>query len=267
MPPDLTLLRADCARCTGLCCVAPALVKSADFAITKPAGEPCANLRPDFRCRIHNRLRTSGFPGCTVFDCFGAGQKVSQHTFAGVDWRTPGVAGPMFDAFAVMRHLHELLWYIAEASTLVPAASLRPALLAEFESVSALTDADAPGLLALDVDEIRSRVNPLLVRASEMVRSQVGGRPADHRGADLVGRTLRGADLRGANLRGALLIGADLRGADLRRADVTGADVRGARLGGANMVNTIFLTQAQLDAAIGDHTTLLPDSRRRPAHW
>jgi uncharacterized protein YjbI with pentapeptide repeats len=267
MPPDLSVLRADCARCTGLCCVAPAFVKSSDFAITKPAGEPCVNLRPDFHCRIHNRLRTSGFPGCTVFDCFGAGQKVSQQTFAGADWRTPGVARSMFDAFAVMRNLHELLWYVAEALTFAAATSLRPSLAEEFDRVEQLTFAEPEALVALDVDAIRARVNPLLVRASELVRATIGGRPADHRGADLIGRKLRGADLRGANLRGAQLIGADLRGADLRRADVIGADFRGAQLAGANLANTIFLIQAQLDAAAGDPTTQLPPSRHRPTHW
>ena len=87
-------LRADCGRCFGLCCVAPAFSASADFAIDKAAGRPCPNLRPDFRCGIHDRLSGSeGFPGCTAYDCFGAGQKVAQVTFGGQDWRrTPRTA-------------------------------------------------------------------------------------------------------------------------------------------------------------------------------
>jgi len=32
---------------------------------------------------IHNDLRRHGFPGCAVYDCFSAGQQVSQVTFAG----------------------------------------------------------------------------------------------------------------------------------------------------------------------------------------
>ncbi len=28
-----------------------------------------------------------GYKGCTVFECFGAGQKISQVTFNGIDWR------------------------------------------------------------------------------------------------------------------------------------------------------------------------------------
>jgi hypothetical protein len=62
-----------------------------------------------FRCAIHPRLRQLGFPGCTVYDCFGAGQHVSQVTFGGQDWRrVPHTAQRMFDVFAIMRPLHEL---------------------------------------------------------------------------------------------------------------------------------------------------------------
>ena len=96
-------LRADCGRCFGLCCVAPAFSASADFAIDKGAGQACPHLRRDFRCSIHDRLRPEGFPGCAVYDCFGAGQQVAQVTFGGRDWRRePGLAGQMFGVFAVM---------------------------------------------------------------------------------------------------------------------------------------------------------------------
>src|SRR6266581_794842 len=120
---DLAELRGDCGRCFGLCCVALPFAASADFAIDKPAGKPCPNLQGDHRCGIHAKLRQKGFTGCTVYDCFGAGQKVSQLTFAGQDWRTAGreQSRRMFDVFPVVRQLHELLWYLTEALTL-PAA-------------------------------------------------------------------------------------------------------------------------------------------------
>lgn len=114
-------LRADCARCVGLCCVAPAFAASADFAMDKPAGRACPNLGADFGCRIHDGLRNRGFAGCAVFDCFGAGQHVTQVTFGGGDWRAdPAVATSMFAVFPVMRQLKELLWHLAEALTRLP---------------------------------------------------------------------------------------------------------------------------------------------------
>jgi hypothetical protein len=245
-------LEADCARCAGLCCVAPAFARSSDFAIDKPAGRPCPNLGDDFRCGIHDRLAERGFPGCTVFDCFGAGQQVTQVTFGGRDWRsTPEIAGPMFAALPVMRQLHELLWYLTEALGLDAARPLHGEIRSALADTERLTGYAAGDLAAIDIGAHRRRVNPLLQKASELARAGAGRRP-DHRGADLIGRRLRKADLRGANLRGALLIGADLRGADLRRADFTGADLRGADLRGADLTGALFLTRAQLRAARTD---------------
>jgi uncharacterized protein YjbI with pentapeptide repeats len=242
-------LAADCSRCAGLCCVGPAFGRSADFAIDKPAGRPCPHLRGDFRCDIHERLVPAGFPGCAVFDCFGAGQHLVQSTFGGADWRSrEDLAGPMFALLPVMRQLHELAWYLTEALKLGAAQRLHDRLRAALEETERLSNGTPDQLRGLDLDAYRNTVNPLLLRASDMARADFGPRP-DHRGADLVGRDLRGADLRGASLRGALLIGADLRGADLRRADFTGADLRGADLRDADLTGALFLTAAQLRSA------------------
>ncbi|MET0493262.1 MAG: pentapeptide repeat-containing protein [Actinoplanes sp.] len=249
-------LKADCSRCAGLCCVAPAFAKSSDFAITKPAGRACPNLDDDFRCGIHDRLPEKGFPGCVVFDCFGAGQQVTHVTFGGRDWRgTPGIAGPMFASLPVMRQLHELLWYALSALEIPAAQRLHPKLRAARDEIEALTNGTADELLAVDLDALRRRVNPLLQKASELARAAAGGRRPDHRGADLIGKRMPKADLRGASLRGALLIGADLRGADLRTADFTGADLRGTDLRGADLTGALFLTESQVTAAITDATT------------
>jgi uncharacterized protein YjbI with pentapeptide repeats len=261
-------LRADCDNCFGLCCVVPSFSVSADFAIDKPAGHACPNLQTDFRCRIHATLRGSGFPGCAAYDCFGAGQKVSRVTFAGEDWRgVPATAAAMFAAFPIVRQLHELLWYVAEALTFAPAQSLHADLEIAFDETERLSNASPQALAQLDLPAQRHKVSALLVRASELVRAEVGQRGKDHGGADLIGVRLTGADLCGANLRAAQLIGADLRDADLRFADLLGADCRGADLSGADLCDALFLTQAQLEAAKGDADTKLPGARTRPSHW
>jgi uncharacterized protein YjbI with pentapeptide repeats len=261
-------LRADCTRCFGLCCVAPAFTASADFAIDKAAGHPCPNLRTDFRCGIHHRLRQQGFPGCTVYDCFGAGQKVAQVTFGGEDWRrTPRVAAQMFGVFTVMRQLHELLWYLADALDREPARTLHAELAQAFDDTERLTHHGPDALVELDVAAHRRDVNALLRRTGELVRAEARRPEVDRGGADLSGKDLRGADLSGANLRGAYLVGADLSGADLRMADLIGADLRGADLSGADLTGSVFLTQSQLDAAKGDAATVLSPPLKRPTHW
>jgi uncharacterized protein YjbI with pentapeptide repeats len=265
---DRGALRADCERCFGLCCVAHAFLASADFAFDKEDGQPCPNLQPDFRCVIHDRLRQRGFPGCAVYDCFGAGQKVAQVTFGGRDWRqAPETAPLMFEAFEVVRQLHELLWYLTEALTLRQARPLHAELRVARDETERLTHRGAGDLGELDLAVHRREVEALLLRTSELVRAGARRPALDRRGADLVGRDLRGADLRGADLRGAYLIRADLRGADLRMADLMGADLRAADVRGADLTGGVFLTRPQVEAARGDAGTRLPRSLARPARW
>jgi uncharacterized protein YjbI with pentapeptide repeats len=128
------------------------------------------------------------------------------------------------------------------------------------------------------------------------------GKPVDLRNADLAHMNLSGANLSGARLSGvnllnsnlssAVLVGADLvsakfgdcdepefeestgqshisavlRGANLSdaildQAPLCGADIRGARLGGAK------ITQSQVNSAIGDTSTKLPERISRPDYW
>jgi uncharacterized protein YjbI with pentapeptide repeats len=261
-------LRADCGRCAALCCAGPAFSKSAEFAIDKPAGQPCPHLTAGFQCSIHDRLRPSGFAGCAAFDCLGAGQQVVQVTFGGRDWRAEPQLGPgMFEAFAVMRRLHQLLWHLNEALALRPAGQLAREVDEAFSATERLTRCRPEELVALDVEAHHRQVNEVLFRVSEHLRERAGARGPDLRGADLVSRDLRTAALAGASLRGALLIGADLRGTDLSWADLTGADLRGADLAGADLAQSLFLGQQQLDSARGDSRTTLPPRLGRPVHW
>ncbi|GGH21600.1 pentapeptide repeat-containing protein [Paenibacillus segetis] len=269
-------LRADCENCFGLCCVALPFQASVDFAIDKDAGQPCGNLQGNFRCGIHTKLRDQGFRGCTVYDCFGAGQKLSQVTYDGQDWRqAPDSAKQMFEVFPTMWQLQELLWYLTEALTLQATESIHSELIAALEETERLTLLSPDALRVLDVAAHRAEVNVWLLRTSELVREEarrqhknISGRQKSYgRGADLIGAKLKGADLRGANLRGAYLIAADLRGADLRMADLIGADLRDTDLRGADLSNCLFLTQSQINAAKGDGNTKFPKSLSRPEHW
>ncbi|WP_240633133.1 pentapeptide repeat-containing protein [Paenibacillus montanisoli] len=268
-------LQSDCESCFGLCCVALPYAASVDFATDKSAGQPCGNLQSDFRCGIHGQLRVRGYRGCTVYDCFGAGQKVSQITFGGRDWRqAPESAARMYEVFPIMRHLHELIWYLHEAMGLPALAEQhRDSISDALTQSEAYTELHPDALLKLDFAAHRAGVNTLLLEASELARSEARRRhkpakgKAYGRGDDLIGAKLKQADLRAANLRGAYLIAADLRGADLRDADLIGADLRDADLRGADLTTAIFLTQAQINSAKGNGSTKLPPSLVRPSHW
>jgi uncharacterized protein YjbI with pentapeptide repeats len=268
------LLRADCSNCFGLCCVALAFSRSSEFANDKPAGQPCDHLEVDFRCDIHPTLPENGFRGCTVFDCFGAGQRVSRQTLGGVSWREAGSdRAEAFAVFPLVRELHEMLWYLSFVAELGRAQSFATQISSAWVETQRLANLAPVDLVAADIESYRIGVGSLLARVSELVRADVvsapATRPAAHvgPGADLIGARLRGADLRGVNLRGAYLIGADLTGSDLRWTDVLGADFRDAIVNGADFGDALFLTQAQVNAMRGDRTTILPERVERPARW
>lgn len=262
-------LRADCARCAALCCVALSFRASEEFAADKPAGLACPNLVGGRTCGIHGHLRAAGYRGCATFDCFGAGQHVSGHTCAGVRWEDGGAgAASMFALFDVMRRLKELLWHLADAAGVAGTGPLRSEVDETRRAVQALVWEDATTLEGLDVLAFQERVLELLAEVSSAHRGELAACSGlllaanDLRHANFTRTNLRGADLRYARLATAVLAGADLTGADLFGADLRDADVRGAQLAGS-----LYLTQLQVEAADGDEATTLPGAIQRPVHW
>lgn len=97
-------------------------------------------------------------------------------------------------------------------------------------------------------------------------------RHASLRFATLTGANLEMADLSEADLSDARLDGANLSGADLSEALLERANFAGAKLGGANLASASLkdarnLTQSQIDEALGDALTVLPNHLTRPEGW
>jgi hypothetical protein len=78
--------RADCSRCCGLCCVAPAFLAVQGFGEDKPADTPCRHLTHIGHCTVYAERAAVGYTACAGFDCFGAGQWITQDLFAGARW-------------------------------------------------------------------------------------------------------------------------------------------------------------------------------------
>jgi hypothetical protein len=100
-------LLADCSACAAYCCVALPFDRSAAFAFDKPANVRCRHLAGDHTCTIHAERAARGMAGCARFDCLGAGQRV-----------TRAFGSRAFDAFRVMREVHELASLLATAARL-----------------------------------------------------------------------------------------------------------------------------------------------------
>ncbi|HAX72701.1 MAG TPA: hypothetical protein DCY20_04190 [Firmicutes bacterium] len=269
-------LKTDCSACFGLCCVALFYSRMDGFPSDKPAGKPCLDLEKNFGCRIHEELKEKGYKGCLGYDCIGAGQKICQVTFKGLDWRShPNVKQEMFDVLPIMRGLHELLWFLNDAYRFDVTKPLHQTIQALYDEVEALTLQSPEAILKLDLNAWRYKVNEVLIKCSERVRTEAvrcdkgskGERKIMNRGSNFMGKDMRKLNLVGANLRGALLIASNLKGCDLSGADVIGADMRDANVCEADLSLALFLTQAQLNAAIGNNKTKIPAHLTRPSHW
>lgn len=281
-------LKADCDKCFGLCCVALCFSASDGFPVDKADGQPCLNLLEDFHCRVHNDLSKMGLKGCLSYECFGAGQKISQNTFNRISWlQSKELSLKMFDCFLIMRQLHELLWYLTQAIEQKASSSIKDELISAFDETKIIANGGQEAIMILDIASQRQKVNLLLLQTSEFVRREVIEQsktlPANYNinsnvnekiskkkigpYKDLIGADLRNTDLRGANLRGTYLIASDLRGCNLQGADLIGADLRDADIRGADFSESIFFTQAQLNSAKGNSNTKVGYLLAIPAHW
>lgn len=147
LPPHLT---ADCAACSGICCVALPFDADQGFGFDKAAHTACPHLGADFRCGIHGSLSTAGFPGCVSYDCHGAGQRVTR-AHADRPWTGgEGQAQAMFASFSRVKPLHDLMALLATALAHVPDRRIQgliDEIDAQCESVMhAATPADLDGL-------------------------------------------------------------------------------------------------------------------------
>ncbi|MGD8323382.1 MAG: hypothetical protein PVF50_03370 [Gammaproteobacteria bacterium] len=96
----MSKFRADCSKCCGLCCVVPDQLAVQGFGADKPAETPCRHLTERNDCTIHAKRQSLGYPACEAFDCFGAGQWVTQNVFGGADWKdSPELPNQMFAAY------------------------------------------------------------------------------------------------------------------------------------------------------------------------
>lgn len=156
-------MRADCARCAALCCVAFAMDRGSSFAIDKPNGAPCPHLE-EHQCGIYAERAEEGFHGCIAFDCLGAGQRVTQEVFGGRSWRRdPSIFTPMMLSFAAMREVHELLLLLQQAAKAPLSAEERDVLRALEQELDPAAGWSPESLTAFRRGSLPQRVRSFLV--------------------------------------------------------------------------------------------------------
>jgi hypothetical protein len=133
------------------------------FSFDKASDVACPHLLLENRCAVHASRAPRGLSGCVNYDCYGAGQRVTEELFAGVSWREhPALAPSMFDAFRTLRRVHELLLLLHEAGQLALSpsrAERREQLIARLEPAAGWT---LGALQALDVGRCHDDVHEFL---------------------------------------------------------------------------------------------------------
>lgn len=258
-------LKIDCEKCSGLCCVALYCMKTDGFPANKEAGIPCKYLNSDFRCDIHSKLVSKNMRGCLAYDCFGAGQKVTQNIYPDIDWKSaPDKAKEIFHVFHTIFQLHQIEWYLLESLTLISDEHLKSEIKAFISENEQMTTQLPHDILNVDVEKYRLKVNQALKRMSDGItyyKSDV------NKTKDFIGKDFKRTNLSGRDFSMSLMIAANLEGCNLCHANFLGADMRDTNIKNTDLSECVFLTQMQINSAKGNSYTKLPKNLSHPISW
>jgi len=156
-------LEPDCDKCSALCCIAPSFAKSESFAFDKTAGVRCKHMTDDYRCEIHNVLPDKGHQGCVDYQCYGAGQKVTQDIYQGRTWMThPDEAEEIFSVYFAVKAVHELLGYLAGGLALCEDPQISDEIEKMQDELEEMTLVDPQALKDIQLPPLEKRVSSLL---------------------------------------------------------------------------------------------------------
>jgi hypothetical protein len=139
---------------------------------------------------------------------------------------------------------------ILRAQTLTLLEALEPGhkrILLQFLYESSLLGPEKPGFGLQGANLAEANLERVLLQRAKLEE------------AHLVGANLAGANLHEVNLERANLGWANLLEANLKEADLSGAFLQ--------EITKERLTQTQIDEAVGNDATKLPDHLQRPPHW
>jgi uncharacterized protein YjbI with pentapeptide repeats len=260
-------LTIDCSNCSGLCCTALFFSKIDGFPENKAAGKPCVNLQSDFRCKIHKDLMKCKMRGCLSYDCFGAGQKVTQIIYNKSNWITePLKSQQIFDVFLIVFQLHQILYFLVEAKTILPAKELWNDIIFLIDEGRTICSSTPQDILSYEIDGYKNRVNDCLKIVSRLIKQNYPDNKKEKKN-DFIGRSFKGKDFNGTDFTMTLLIAANFEACSFHGANFLGADTRDTNFCNADLQEAVFLTQGQINAARGNSGTKLPDTLHRPITW
>lgn len=263
----LLQFKADCSSCSGLCCVAFFFSKIDGFPDDKEAGKPCGNLLTDYRCKIHPQLEKQNMKGCLGYDCFGAGQHVTQALYHGQTYQDlPKRALEIFDVFIIVAHLFQMRYFLVEALTLNISEKMKKEIRSLIIENEIICNYYPNELLSFDLKKYKNKINISLEQIIQLLKKD---RHYQNKRCptDFLAKNFKGKDMRRLDLSMKLLIAANFDGCVFEGTFFLGADTRDANFSNANLKEAIFLTQGQINLAKGNRHTKLPKHLDYPRTW
>lgn len=256
-------LKINCENCSGLCCVALYCARTDGFPENKDAGIPCKYLNSNFQCKVHSQLIDMNMKGCLAYDCFGAGQKVSQDLFSNITWQSnQEKSNLIFDVFLLVFQLHQMEWYLLESLLLDTDKRFSENIEQLIFKIEHVLEKSYENILNFDISSFRLEVNHILKSISKQYTKS-----NKLNQKDLIGKDFKKANLDGEDFSMSLLIAANFEGCSLKDTNFLGADLRDANVRNADLSSSLFLTQLQVNSTQGDYSTTLPKYLSVPISW
>jgi len=217
-------------------------------------------LMEDFSCDTHKKLAELNLKGCLTYDCFGAGQKVTKSIYQNIDWqKNPDMKDEIFKVFLIVTKLHQILWYLIQATTICDDSDLMSVFNQLIEENKEMTNMAPKEILKIEVKGYMDKANVALKKICMLEPGEVN--------KDFIGHDFKKENLDGRDFTMSLLIGANLQGCSLSVTNFLGADMRGANIKDTNLSSSLFLTQMQINSARGNSATRIPANLTRPTYW
>ncbi len=244
-------MKADCSQCCGLCCAALYFAKMDGFPYDKQAMEACHYLLEDYRCQIHPQLVEKGLSGCIGYDCFGAGQFITQIRYKKETWKqNKEIEKEMFEVFPIVFQLFQIRYYILEAKRIAKDATSISKLQYLYNENELIANAPTSELLQFSLDEYRASVNKII---KDVLRN-LHLKRVNH----CLGKNFAKQNLDSNDFTMTLLIATNFEGCQFGKSVFLGADTRDANFKNADLSQALFLSQEQVNRAKGNCDTKLP---------
>lgn len=264
---NLRELKIDCSKCSGLCCTALFFSKVDGFPENKVAGKACIKLKNNYYCKIHNELEKKNMKGCIGYDCFGAGQHVTQHIYIGKTWSdSPECAQEIFDVFIIIFQLYQIRYFLEESILIVSAKNLGDNIQKLINENKSICNDIPQNIINFDIECYRSKVNIILKQVSSSILKKF--KNVDNaKSIDFLGRSFKKKDMSGLDLSMKLLIATNFDSCIFEGTNFLGADTRDTNFSNADLREAVFLTQGQINSAKGNRNTKLPQYLDYPVTW